>query len=195
MGPVGNIPLIWGESDLVEKIVSDLASVEEICEVEWIQQSPYSLCQALIRIETWQGAVFRLGLSWLQDEEVEEDFDDAFTHYLLEKSFEELGCSCSTQRQQLKGLEVQLDAEVLRFRSSLAKSPLGEAIADLKQEIAEIDRIEHPPLDTMVRNAFPYLDQWITEQEGSEIEGLGSRALIFRYAQSWRAGWRPRARS
>lgn len=195
MRTLGHTHLDWDESDLVEKIVSDLASVEEIYEVEWIQQGPHSLCQDLIRIETWQGAVFRLGLSWMEDDEVEEDFDDAFTHYLLQKSFQELGCSCNIQRQQLKDLEVQLHTEVLRFRSSLAKSPLGNAIAALKQEIDEIDQIEHPPLDTMARDAYSYLDQWITEQENSEIEGLGTRALILRYAQEWRAGWRPRDRS
>ena len=195
MRTLGHTHLDWDESELVEKIVSDLARVEEIYEVEWIQQGPHSLCQDLIRIETWQGAVFRLGLSWVEDEEVEEDFDDAFTHYLLQKSFEELGCSCGTQRQQLKDLEVQLDTEVLQFRSSLTKSPLGEAIAALKQEIDEIDRIEHPPLDTMARDAYLYLDEWIAVQESSEIEGLGSRALILRYVQEWLIGWRPRARS
>jgi len=195
MRTLGHTHLDWDESDLVEKIVSDLANVEEIYEVEWIQQGPHSLCQDLIRSETWRGAVFRLGLSWVEDEEVEEDFDDAFEHYLLQKAFQELGCSCNTQRQQLKDLEVQLRTEVLQFRSSLAKSPLGKAIAALKQEIDEIDRIEHPPLDTMARDACSYLDQWITEQESSEIEGLGTRALILRYAQEWRAGWRPRDRS
>ncbi|MYC35772.1 MAG: hypothetical protein F4X66_02495 [Chloroflexi bacterium] len=195
MRTLGHTHLDWDESDLVEKIVNDLARVEEIYEVEWIQQSPHSSYQDLIRIETWRGAIFRLGLSWVEDEEVEEDFDDAFTHYLLQKSFEELGCSCNTQRQQLEDLEVQLHTEVLQFRSSLAKSPLGEAIATLKQEIDEIDLIEHPPLDTMAKDAYPYLDQWITEQESSEIEGLGSRALILRYAKEWLIGWRPRARS
>ena len=138
-------------------------------------------------MKPWRGAIFRLGLSWVEDEEVEEDFDDAFTHYLLQKSFEELGCSCNTQRQQLEDLEVQLHTEVLQFRSSLAKSAVWgkEAIATLKQEIDEIDQIEHPPLDTMARDAYSYLDQWITEQENSEIEGLGTRALILRYAQEW----------
>ena len=74
MRTLGHTHLDWDESDLVEKIVSDLARVEEIYEVEWIQQSPQSLCQDLVRIETWQGAVFRLGLSWVEDEEVEEEF-------------------------------------------------------------------------------------------------------------------------
>ena len=191
MGTARNIPLTWDESDIVEEVVSNLASVEEICGAEWIQQSPYSSCQDLIRIETWQGAVFRLGISWVEDDEAEEDFDDALTHYLLQQAFEEQGCSCSTQRQQLKDLEVQLDTEVLRFRSHLARSSLGEAIAALKQEIAAIDREEHPPLDGMAREAFPYLDQWITELESLESAGLGIREQILRYAQEWRAGWRP----
>ena len=195
MDTVDHTPLDWDESDLVEKIVSALASLEEIYEVEWIQQSPNSLCQDLIRIESWQGTVFRLGLSWLEDEEAEENFDDGFTHYLLQKSFEELGCSCNTQRQQLKDLEVRLHTEVLQFHSNLTKSPLGEAIAALKQEIGEIDRIEHPALDMMARDAYPYFDQWIAEQESSEIERLGNRALILQYAQEWRAGWLPRALS
>ena len=73
-----------------------------------------------------------MGLSWVDEEEVEEDYDDAFTQYLLAKAFEELGCSCSDQRNQLKELEVQLETGVLRFRSRLAKSALGQAIADLK---------------------------------------------------------------
>ena len=195
MGTVGYAPLAWDESDFVEKIVSDLSSVKNIRAVEWIQQSPYSLYQDIIRIETCQGAIFRLGLAWVEDEEVEEDFDDAFRQYILGKSFEVLGCSCAGLRRQLKDLEAQLDTEVLRFRSGLAQSPLGEAIAALKQEIAEIDQIEHPPLDKIASDAYPYLDLWIAEQEDSAIEGLGTRALIFQYAQEWRAGWRPKVRN
>ena len=113
----------------------------------------------------------------------------------MEKSFEEVGCSCRIQRQRLKELEVRLDAEVLRFRSSLAESPLGVEIADLKQTIAEIDRIEHPALDALAKDAFPYLDQWIAEQEDSKTEELENRELIFQYAQAWRACWRPGARN
>ena len=195
MEPVDNLPRSWEESDFVEEIVSDLESLEGVSGVEWIQQSPYSLYQDLIRIETWQGDVFRLGIGWVADEEIEEGFDEAFTHYLMEKSFEEVGCSCRIQRQRLKELEVRLDAEVLRFRSSLAESPLGVEIADLKQTIAEIDRIEHPALDALAKDAFPYLDQWIAEQEDSKTEELENRELIFQYAQAWRACWRPGARN
>ena len=194
MGREDNVPQRWDESDFVEEIVSDLGSLEGVCGVEWIQLSPHSEYQDLIRIETWQGDVFRLGISWVQDEEIEDTFDDAFTQYLLERSFEEVGCSCSIQRQQLKELEIQLDSEALRFRSSLDESPTGEAVAHLKRSIAEIDRIEHPGLNAMAREAFPYLDQWIEEkvkEENSEAERLGSRDLIFRYAQAWYAGWRP----
>ena len=54
-----------------------------------------------------------MGLSWVDDKDVEEDYDDAFTQYLLAKEFEELGCSCSEQRNQLKELEVQLETRVL----------------------------------------------------------------------------------
>lgn len=180
----------WEESDFVERIVNHLASVEEIIGVEWIQQSPHSLYQDLIRIETWQGAVFRMGLSWVDEEEVEEDYDDAFTQYLLAKAFEELGCSCSEQRNQLKELEIQLETRVLRFRSRLAKSALGQTISDLKQAIAEVDQVEHPPLVGMARDAYQYLDGWISEQDSSEVEQLGHRALISRYAQEWLAGWR-----
>lgn len=181
----------WEESDFVERIVNHLASVEEIVGVEWIQQSPCSLYQDLIRIETWQGAVFRMGLSWVDDEEVEEDYDDAFTQYLLAKAFKELGCSCSDQRNQLKELEVQLETRVLRFRSRLAKSALGQAIFGLKQAIAEVDQVEHPPLIGMARDAYPYLDRWISEQDSSEIEQWGRRALIYRYVREWLTGWRP----
>ena len=188
-------PLVIDESDLVEQIVCDMASLEEIFEVEWMQQSPYSRCQDIVRIVTSQGAVFRLGLSWVEEEEVEGDFDDLFKHYLLQKSFQELWCSCDTQRQQLKDLEIQLNAEVLRFRSSLADSPLGEAISALKQEIAAIDRIEHLSLDRMAKDAFSCLEQWIAEQDLPVIEGSGIRALLFRYAQEWRTGWRPSARN
>ena len=191
MGTSSHHHTVWEESDFVERIVTVLARVEGIVGVEWIQQSPYSSYQDVIRIETWQGAVFRLGLSWLNDEEVEEDYDDAFTHYLLQRSFEELGCSCGTQKSRLTDLEAQLETEVLRFRSSLAESPLGEAIASLKQTIAEIDREEHPVLDRMARDAHPYLIEWIGQQEDSEIERLEYRALSFRYVKEWIAGWRP----
>ena len=186
-------PPDWEESDFVERIVNDLTKVEEIVGVEWIQQSPSSLYQDLIRIETWQGTVFRVGLTWVDDEEGEEDYDDAFTQYLLERFFEELGCSCSAQRKQLKDLKARFEAEVLRFRSRLAKSVLGDEIASLKQEIAEIDKVEHPLLDKSAKDAYPHLDCWLSQLEGSEIEQLGQhRALIFRYAQEWRAGWRPK---
>ena len=192
MGNSRYTPQGWEESDIVETIVNHLVSMERIVGVEWIQQSPYSLYQDLIRIETWQGAVFRMGLSWVDDEEVEEDYDDAFRHYLLERAFEELGCSCSAQREQLKDLKVRLETEVLRFRARLGKSVLGETVTTLKQEIAEIDKVEHPPLDRMAKDAYPYLDCWISEQDSSEVEQLGYRALIFRYAQKWQDGWRPK---
>ena len=188
MEPADSVPRRWDESDFVEEIVSDLESLEGVCEVEWIQQNPHCGYQDLIRIETWQGDVFRLGISWVQDEEIEETFDDAFTQYLLEISFEEVGCSCSMQRQHLKELGVQLDSEVLRFRSSLDESPTGEAVAHLKRTIAEIDRVEHPGLDAMAREAAPHLAQWIEENID---EKLGRRGPIFQYAQAWYAGWRP----
>ena len=193
MEPADNMPHRWDESDFVEEIVSDLASLEGVCGVEWIQQSPHYECQDLVRIETWQGDVFGLGISWVQDEEIDETFDDAFTQYLLGRSFEEVGCSCSMQRQRLKELEIQLDSEVLRFRSSLVQSPTGEAIAHLKRSIAEIDRIEHPGLDAMAREAARYLAQWIEEntEDGMEDKGLGRRDLILQYAQAWCVGWRP----
>ena len=182
---------VWEESDFVERTVNDLASIEEIAGVEWIQQSPSSLYQDVIRIETWQGTVFRVGLTWVDDEDVEEDYDDAFTQYLLERSFEELGCSCRPQRKQLKDLKARLEAEVLRFRSRLGKSTLGEAIASLKQEIAEIDEIEHPTLDKSAKDAYAHFNYWISQQESSEIDRLGPRVLIFRFAQEWLSGWRP----
>lgn len=194
METVGCVRFDWDESDFVEKIVQDLSHAENVNAVEWIQQSPSSPCQDIIRIETSRGTVFRLGLSWVDEEEVEDDFDDAFRQYFLSRSFEALGCSCAVQRQQLKELEAQLDIEVARFRSSLAESPLGEAIASLKQAIAEIDREEHPVLDRMARDAYPYLDQWIADQEDSVVEGMATRALIFQYAQEWRNGWRPKRR-
>lgn len=193
MGNVGYAPLVLDGSDVVEKIVSDLSRVEDIRAVEWIQQSVYSLYQDIIRIETCQGAILRLGLSWVEDEEVEEDFDDAFRQYFLEKSFEMLECSCAAQRLQLEHLEAQFYTELLRFCSGLTESSLGQKIAVLKREIAEIDRIEHPLLDKMAVGAYPYIDLWIAEQESSVIEGLGTRELIFQYAQEWRAGWRPAA--
>ena len=173
--------------------MSDLQSLEGVRGVEWIHLSPYHLCQDLVRIETWQGDVFRLGISWMQDGEDEEMFDDSFSEYLLERAFEEDNCSCHVQRQQLEELEVQLEAEVLRFRLSLADSPIGSAIAALKQTIAEIDRIEHPGLDAMAREAARYLAQWIEEntEDGMEDKGLGRRDLIFQYAQAWYVGWRP----
>ena len=83
MEPVDNLPRSWEESDFVEEIVSDLESLEGVSGVEWIQQFPYNLYQDLIRIETWQGDVFRLGIGWVADEEIEEGFDEAFTHYLI----------------------------------------------------------------------------------------------------------------
>ena len=194
MGTVGYGVLAWDESDFVEKIVCGLSNIENVDAVEWIQQSPNSMYQDLVRIETVQGSIFRLGLSWVEDEEVEEDFDDAFRQYFLAKSFELLGCSCAKRKLQLKGLAAQLDIEVLEFRGSLVKSPLGEAIAALKQEIAEIDLLEHPHLDKMAADAYPYLDQWIADQEDSVVEGMATRALIFQYAQEWRNGWRPEQR-
>ena len=191
METVGCACFDWDESDFVEKIVQDLSHAENVNAVEWIQQSPSSPYQDIIRIETSRGTVFRLGLSLVDEEEVEDDFDDAFRQYFLGRSFEALGCSCAVQRQQLKELETQLDIEVTRFRSSLAESPLGEAIASLKQAIAEIDREEHPVLDRMARDAYPYLNEWIGQQENSEIEELEYRALSYRYAKEWIAGWRP----
>lgn len=192
METVGRVRLEWDESDFVERIVRDLSHAESISTVEWIQQSPNSPFQDIIRIETTLGTVFRLALSWVEEEEVEEDFDEAFRQYHLARSFEVLGCSCAVQEHRLKELEAQFDFEVSRFRSSLALSPLGEAIASLKQTISEIDLKEHPKLDRMARDAYPYLEEWIDQQEKSEIEGIGYRELSFRYAREWMAGWRPR---
>ena len=183
--------LVLEESDFVEKFVGALANMHELSAVEWMQQSPSSPFQDIIRIETLQGAIFRLGLSWVEDEEVEEDFDEAFTQYLLQRSFQTLGCSCREQESQLEDLEIQLENEVLRFRLRLSESPLGEAIASLKHKITEIDRLEHPALDRMARDAYPYLEEWKSESLSPEIDRLGRRELIFRYAQQWQEGWRP----
>lgn len=191
METVGCASFDWDESDFIEKIVHVLSRLEIVSGVEWIQQSPSSPFQDIIRIETGRGVVLRLGLSWVDEEEVEEDFDDAFRQYFLARSFETLGCSCVVQRQELEELEAQLDTEVTRFRSSLAETPLGEAIVSLKRTITEIDREEHPVLDRMARDAYPYLYEWIGQQENSRIEALEYRELSFRYAKEWIAGWRP----
>lgn len=184
-------PFVLEESDFVERIVSNLASMDGVSGVEWIQQSPSSLFQEVIRIETSEGTVSRLGLSWVEDEEVEEDYDEAFAQYLLQEAFLEQECSCSPQRQTLKELEVCLNTEVLRFRSNLADSALGHEIARLKKEIAEVDQVEHPPLNEMARNAYPHLDTWVNEQEALAPAGVGFREIVFRFAQEWLAGWRP----
>ena len=80
MEPADNVPRRWDESDFVEEIVSDLESLEGVCEVEWIQQNPHCGYQDLIRLKVMYSGRHLMGTRRGN----EETFDDAFTQYLLE---------------------------------------------------------------------------------------------------------------
>jgi hypothetical protein len=116
--------------------------------------------------------------------------------YILERAFEEAGCSCSPHRLQLKELETQYQAERDRLTSELDSSDLAKEIADLRKAIADIDRREHSSLNAVARQAYPFLPVWMLDQvrEGNpEVLGLSDQDITSSYADAWYGGWRPKS--
>lgn len=68
----------WTDTRLLDEIASNLGSLEGVYSVECIDQGPYSIYQTLIRISTSQGRIFRLGIAFVDDEELVDDFDGSF---------------------------------------------------------------------------------------------------------------------
>ena len=187
----------WDEESLTDKIVSDLGDLNGLNRVEWASQGPSEEFRELIRIETRQGTVIRLGITYVEDEDdIQEAFDESLRNHFVDRAFEELGCSCVPYRHRLEELETKYDTEVQRFRLNLANSGLAREIKDLRKEIAEIDRQEHPALDATAREAARFLSVWLEDQvkDGNqEILGLGNRELALLYARAWNTGWRPQS--
>lgn len=68
----------WTDTQLLDEIASNLGSLEGVYSVECIDQGPYSIYQTLIRISTSHGRIFRLGVAFVEDEELVDDFDGSF---------------------------------------------------------------------------------------------------------------------
>ena len=68
----------WTEDQVIEAIVSSLGSLEGANDVKWTYQSVYTIHQWLIRISVGPGKAIRLGVSFVEDEDEAEAFDDSF---------------------------------------------------------------------------------------------------------------------
>ncbi len=70
----------WTEEELVRETVSNFESLEGVDSVEWTTQSPASLFQDLICVKTHRGAVIRLGIAYLEEDE---DVDPFYGRFFL----------------------------------------------------------------------------------------------------------------
>lgn len=116
--------------------------------------------------------------------------------YVVQRAFEEAGCSCAPDREQLEGLEARYNSERQRLLESLDKSELGRRIDELREKVKEIDRREHPSLDAEAMHAAPYLAVWLIDQvrEGNAtMLGSSDHDIASSYAEAWMGGWRPRS--
>jgi len=116
--------------------------------------------------------------------------------YSLERAFEEVRCSCSPYREQLKELQGRYDAERKRLMDELDSSELGRQLSETRKTIYELDHKEHPQLDAIARRARPFMAVWIMDQlrdENPDILDLNEGAIAKAYAQAWVTGWRPRS--
>ena len=68
----------WTDARLLDEIASNLGSLEGVYSVECIDQGPYSIYQTLIRISTSHGRIIRIGISFVHNAELQEDFDASF---------------------------------------------------------------------------------------------------------------------
>ena len=116
--------------------------------------------------------------------------------HFLERSFEEVGCTCSAFRQELRELDEQYRAESERQKLELENSELARRIREVRKEIFEIDRVEHRTLDAVAKQAYAFLGVWLLDQVragNTNVLELGDNDLGHRYAEAWFAGWRPKS--
>ena len=116
--------------------------------------------------------------------------------HILERAFEEAGCSCSPFRRQLKELETLYYAEHDRLMYELDNSDLARKRGELRKTIAEIDLREHSSLDVAARQAYPFLPVWMLDQvrEGNpDVLGLSDQDIASSYTMAWYGGWRPKS--
>lgn len=111
--------------------------------------------------------------------------------HLVNRAFEELGCSCHPLRKEWQ----QLVNECNRLEGELHHSELFKRRDAVYQEIQGIDRKEHPSLDGQARVASPFFRLWLFERLNSEdAPDLSSpEKLATGYAEAWLGGWRPKA--
>ena len=68
----------WTDDRLLDEIASNLGSLEGMYSVECVDQGPYSIYQTLLRISTSNGRIIRIGISFVHNAELAEDFDASF---------------------------------------------------------------------------------------------------------------------
>ena len=116
--------------------------------------------------------------------------------HILERAFEEVGCSCSPHRRQLQELETQYHTERDRLMNELDNSELAKEMGELRKTLSDIDHIEHHSLDATAWKAYPFLPVWMLDQvrEGNpDVLGLSDRDISRSYAEAWYGGWRPKS--
>ena len=153
----------WAQDALLEMMASYIAGLRGVSSAETICQGHYSTAEYLLRIITEDGQVYRLAVSSVEDEDLEEEFDIVFSNQIIERAFEETGCSCLPLRENLRDLESKFDAECRRLSLELAETEQFAGIGILKEKIAETDQSEHPNLDAIAREATPFMSQWLRE--------------------------------
>ena len=68
----------WTDTRLLDEIASNLGSLEGVYSVECVDQGPYSIYQTLLRISTSNGRIIRIGISFVHNADLAEDFDASF---------------------------------------------------------------------------------------------------------------------
>ncbi len=114
----------------------------------------------------------------------------------LDRAFEEVGCTCSPLRQELRELQEQYRAETERQKLELENSDLAKRISEVREKIFDIDRVEHQTLHIVSKQAYAFLGVWLLDQvrdSNIAVLDLGDDDLGRRYAEAWFAGWRPKS--
>jgi hypothetical protein len=111
-------------------------------------------------------------------------------NWQIQRAFEEMGCTCHPLRKEKE----RLDAECRRLELELNNSETFQRRDEVRQEVQEIDRREHPGLDSQAQVASPFFRLWLFERLSSEDapDLSSSQKLAASYAEAWLVGWRPK---
>lgn len=123
------------ETGVIQEMACNLRALEGVEKVHLTEQGGNQAFQSLIRVTTDKGEVLRLAISYVEDEELEEMFDETVSGDLLVQALEEKGCSCRPLRERAKQLEAQFDAECRRLKRELVNTETFAELDHLRRRI------------------------------------------------------------